>query len=81
MRGLSYNAVINSLFDLSYNQNPSKFLSLNVCGLKSRCISPDFICYLQSFPIFGLQETKLSEIDQINLNSFEVLTKNRKTKS
>ena len=81
MGGLSYNAVNNSLFDISNNQNPLKFLSLNVCGLKSRCINPDFISYLQSFHIIGLQETKLSEIDQINLNSFAVLTKNRKTKS
>ena len=81
MGGLFYNAVNNSLFDISNNQNPLKLLSLNVCGLKSRCINPDFISYLQSFHIIGQQETKLSEIDQINLNLFEVLTKNRKTKS
>ena len=68
MGGLSHNTVNNSFFDISNNQNPLKFLSLNVCGLKSRCINPDFISYLQSFHIIGLQETKLSEIDQINLN-------------
>ena len=56
-------------------------MTLNVCGLKDRCIIPDFINYLQSFHIIGLQETKLSEIDHIKIESFKIFTKNRKTKS
>ena len=56
-------------------------MTLNVCGLKNRCIIPDFINYLQSFDIIGLQETKLSEIDHIEIESFKIFTKNRKAKS
>ena len=57
------------------------FLSLNVCGLKNKCITPEFTGYLQKYDIIGFQETKLSEIDSLELETFKIFTKTRESRS
>lgn len=56
-----------------------KVLSLNVCGLKSKCYSPDFISFLNCYDIVGLQETKLDDLDHLEIPNFVLFFKNRKT--
>ena len=43
--------------------NDIKLLSINVCGLKGRLNSPEFITLINSFDITGVQETKLDDAD------------------
>ena len=43
--------------------NDIKFLSINVCGLKSRLNSPELI---NSFDIIGVQETKLDDASRLH---------------
>jgi len=52
-------------------------LSLNVCGLKSKVNCPEFTNYLNDFSIIGLQETKLNDLDHVELEQFDIFYKNR----
>jgi hypothetical protein len=52
-------------------------LSLNVCGLKSKCNYPEFTSLLNNYDIIGLQETKLDNLDHIEIANFKLFFKNR----
>ena len=54
-----------------------KILSLNVCGLKSKLIHPEFIDLLNQYDIIGLQESKLDDIDIVDIKGFQMYSKNR----
>ena len=49
-----------------------------MCGLKSKYILPDFTNYIVNFDLVGFQETKLTELDDIQFDEFKFFTKNRK---
>jgi exonuclease III len=63
---------------INNNKNGLKFLSLNVCGLKSKLILPEFCSYIEQFDIIGFQETKLDSLDTVSLNNFDLHFKHRK---
>jgi len=55
-----------------------KFCYLNVCGLKSRLLCPDFINIIQQNDICVFTETKLTELDQLDLPlDYKMFVKNR----
>lgn len=54
---------------------------MNVCGLKSKHILPDFTNFIANFDIIGFQETKLTEYDDVQLCDFKLFTKNRTSRS
>ena len=58
-----------------------KILSLNVCGIKSKLNCPEFIDLIKSHDVIGVQETKLDDIDCIQLPGYEIICKNRKKMS
>ena len=58
-----------------------RFLSLNVCGLKSKLLCPDFVAFIETYDIIGIQESKLDDVDRINFEGYSVFTNNRKALS
>ena len=58
-----------------------KIVSLNVCGLRSKIICPDFISYINCFDIIGFQETKADCIDDIDLHDYILYFKHLKESS
>ncbi|MES9881290.1 MAG: reverse transcriptase family protein [Sedimenticola sp.] len=70
-------------FDNGQNQSTSvlNILSLNVCGLRTRQVYPEFKSLLAQFDIISMQETKLDDLDisTVMLNDYNILFKNRKT--
>ena len=58
-----------------------KILSLNVCGLKSKLIHPEFTDLLDQFDIIGLQESTLDDVDVVEIEGFQIFSKNRKASS
>ncbi len=56
-------------------------LSLNVCGLRTRQVYPEFKSLISAFDIISIQETKLDDLDisTVMLNDYNILFKNRKS--
>ena len=58
-------------------------LSLNVCGVKSKFLSVDFVNFIQDFDVICLCETKCDDTDMINVKKnmenigFDIVFKNR----
>jgi exonuclease III len=50
-----------------------KIISLNVCGLVSKLRNPDFVEYISFYDIICLTETKLDEVDDVEIDGFELL--------
>ena len=55
-----------------------KLLSLNVCGLKSKLKIPEFIETVNSYDIVALQESKLDDVDNIEVPGYTVFCQKRK---
>lgn len=53
-------------------------MTLNVCGLKTRCLYPDFLDFLSQYDIIGLQETKTDSLDDIRIQGYNLHFKHRK---
>ncbi|KAK6196333.1 hypothetical protein SNE40_001576 [Patella caerulea] len=53
-------------------------LVLNVCGLKRKLLIPEFQEFIQEQDLLCLTETKLDDIDEIIVNDFSFIYKNRK---
>ncbi|MCG8046717.1 MAG: reverse transcriptase domain-containing protein [Candidatus Thiodiazotropha endolucinida] len=80
--------------DISCNLNPNsnfsetnndlrqrddlKILSLNVCGLKSKLNCPEFVTLLNDYDIIAVQESKLDDVDRVNIDGYQVFSLNRK---
>ena len=58
------------------NNEPFVICSINVCGLKSKLKSPDFIEFLQGFDIVCLSETKLTKYDAPDIPGFKLCANN-----
>ena len=55
-----------------------KLATLNVCGLRSKIVCPEFIHFINQFDILGLQETKTDCLDDIQLHDYILHFKHRK---
>ena len=53
-------------------------MSINVCGLKSKLNIPEFTELINSYDIICFQETKLDDVDEINIDGYTVICQNRK---
>ena len=49
------------------NQMPLYILSLNVCGIKSKLLSADFVGFINDCDIICFTETKCDDVDMINM--------------
>ena len=58
-----------------YNQ--LQLLSINVRGLKSKLLCPEFVNLIEQYDIIGIQESKLDDVDNINIQGNQVFTNNR----
>lgn len=58
-------------------QKHLSFLSLNVCGLKSKLSIPEFSDFISQFQIIGLQETKLDDVDDVSISGYKMFCNNR----
>ena len=56
-----------------------KISHIDVCGLKSKLLSPEFETFLCSYDIIGISETKLCEEDIISFPGYNFFSKNRQT--
>lgn len=56
-----------------------KIVSINVCGLKSKLLCPEFISFNNTYDIICVQESKLGDVDLIKKDGYEVFSHNRKT--
>lgn len=54
-----------------------KLLSINVCGLKSKLNIPEFNELIHQYDLIGLQETKLDDIDSVNISGYKIFCNNR----
>ena len=54
-----------------------KILSINVCGLKKKLNTPEFVNLINSYDIIGVQETRLDDADCITIPSYTVVCQNR----
>ena len=58
-------------------------LSLNICGIKSKLFSADFVNFIIDYDVICFTETKCDDIDMINIkdrmenNGFDIVFKNR----
>ena len=65
--------------DRKYPDSQIKICSLNVCGLKSKLLNPDFTNLIESYDILIFEETKTSALDTIELpTGYLYFTKHRK---
>ena len=77
----SYDEVLTT--NLLYVPNSSnlkslKCASLNVCGLRRRILYPDFGELISHYDIFCVSETKLDDLDLINLPGYSFVSQVRK---
>lgn len=57
------------------------FFCLNVCGLKSKLLIPEFCEYISSYGISVCLETKLDDLDRVESDNNTFLSKVRKQKT
>ena len=57
-----------------------KFLTINVCGIKSKLKFPDFCDYIQEYGFIGINETKLDEFDTLEIEGYNIFCLNRNNK-
>lgn len=61
----------------SCDKKQMKLLSINVCGLKSKLNIPEFNELIHQYDLIGLQETKLDDIDSVNISGYKIFCNNR----
>ena len=71
----------NANFENKTEMRDIQFLSINVCGLKSKLLCPDFISFIGKYDIIGVQESKLDDVDKIQVPGYQVFSNNRKALS
>ena len=57
--------------------NQIHFLSLNVCGLKSKILCPEFLTFVAPYDIIGIQESKLDDVDSVSIPGYKIFSNNR----
>ena len=58
-------------------QESLSFLALNVCGLKTKLLCPDFLDFVSQFDVIIFTETKLDDTDKVEIPGYTVFYKNR----
>ena len=56
-------------------------LSINVCGLKKKLNTPEFVNLINSYDIVGIQETRLDDADNITIPGYTIVCQNRQNLS
>ena len=51
--------------------------TLNVCGLASKCHIQEFLNFVESFDILGIQESKTDDTDNICIPGYQIFYNNR----
>ena len=51
-----------------------QILSINVCGLKSKLLCPEFVSFIEQYDIIGIQESKLDDVDNVQIQGFQVFS-------
>ena len=77
---VSNNSVFEAHNDHLYSISQEKRLkicTINVCGLKSKLLYPEFDDFLDKYDIICITESKLDRFDSINLDNFSIITNNR----
>ena len=54
-----------------------KIASLNVCGLQSKLMFPEFTEFIEEYDLICLSETKLDDVDQCDVPGYTFFNKNR----
>ena len=62
---------------ITIDETELKFLSLNVCGIKSKLNYPEFLTLIKSYDIIGIQETKTDDLDTTEITGYKVFLNNR----
>lgn len=68
----------NQTLSNSCNKYQLKFLSINVCGLLSKLHFSEFNELIQDHDIIGIQETKLDDVDTVNIRGYNIFCNNRR---
>lgn len=50
---------------------------MNVCGLATKCTVPEFLEFVKSFDILGIQESKLDDTYDIDIPGYRIFYNNR----
>ena len=53
-----------------------QILANNVCVLKSKLLCPEFVSFIQQYDIIGIQESKLDDVDKMQIQGFQVFSNN-----
>lgn len=56
-------------------------LNINVCGLRSKLIDPEFTSFVSEYDIVLFVDTKTDDNDELSLPGFQCHFKNRKSRS
>lgn len=65
-------------FLVSVTRSDIKILTLNVCGLSSKLISPEFLLLVKQHDIIGVQETKTDDTDTyLDIPGYKIFYHNR----
>jgi len=59
---------LNNKLNANLLNNKLNITYLNVCGLKSKLLNPDFCYMIKKYDILIFVETKTDEFDEINLS-------------
>ena len=54
-----------------------QFITLCVCGLKSKLQCPEFVSFVNKYDIIGIQESKLDDVDNLNVQGYQVFSNHR----
>ena len=77
---LSCSYLLNNKVNANLLNNKLNIAYLNVCGLKSKLLNPDFCYMIKKYDILIFVEIKTDEFDEINLPSgYSYRVKQRKT--
>lgn len=75
---MNYKQDTNGQKPEAFSAKNLKFLAINTCGLRSKLNYPEFVELIHSYDIIGVQETKLDDLDSLQLPGYEIICQNRK---
>lgn len=79
----SYSTHNNNSLECASHYLSIGILSLNVCGIKTKVCSVDFVSYIKRYDVLCLSETKCDDVDMVNLKvimediGYNIVFKNR----
>ena len=67
----------NNISSLEQTQQILSCVALNVCGIKSKLIFPEFISFIKNHDIICFSESKLADTDTVEIEGYTAFYKNR----